>query len=210
MKDIEILNYKAYIFDFDDTLIHSEDIKRQTFFTICEQFNIPPSFMDQALSDHHGRDRSDFFKEVCQKSEQPELFEECLNSYSEVVLNLLAKAPEIQGAQDFLNKLIAEDKLLFVNSATPLKHLEDCINKRSWGNYFHGISGRPTSKTEYCRQIFKKHQLDAKDCLFLGDSMNDLNCAKTLNMPFLGINVKTELLEQTEKIQHKDNFLFAL
>ncbi len=54
--------------------------------------------------------------------------------------------------------------------------------------FFKSVEGSPTPKTELINDILQNWNYEPKDCILIGDSINDYDAAKTNGIEFYGFN----------------------
>jgi len=96
----------------------------------------------------------------------------------------------VLGASESLGKLLAEEYVLFVNSATPEAPLKSILKGRRMERYFQNIFGGPTTKNENLRTIFNKLNIQAQEMVFVGDHEADQRAAADVRCHFIGVKNK--------------------
>src|SRR5262245_6660473 len=112
---------KAVIFDFDGTLLDSNEIKRRGF---DHAFADYPDLMDEIRAYCYGFNHTNRYEKFQYVSEKilridytPELERRFAHRYAEFTTASVADAPEIPGAEDFLRSLMPNRPALL--SSTP-------------------------------------------------------------------------------------------
>ncbi len=183
-------------FDFDGTLLQSNSIKRNAYFGAASLIQCPTSVVEAILKTNHG-DRRAVLDEIVQWRKRngalpselgPAAWTERLvDTYSRICRAEIIACAEVYGATDTLRKLNAQDYRLFVNSSTPLKHLEDVIEARGMADLFASLYGRPSDKISNLRTIIASEKIDPTNLLCVGDGSDDRSSAVAVGCSFVGV-----------------------
>jgi len=183
-------SFRAIIFDFDGTLVQSNQIKRDTLFTVARTLGTTDEQFEQILSDHPRYDRFGLYRELLVRTNRTDDLdsnvEKLSNLYGELTILAISQAPEIPGAEKFLKEYSSQIPM-YINSATPEEPLNQTVTQRGWAPFFRGIYGRPKSKNDIVDLVRKETGLSAEEILFVGDSLQDLESALDNGCPFLGV-----------------------
>ena len=184
---------QAYIFDFDGTIIQSNQLKLQAFEDLVKNDSVALDLMRKVLkaSPRDPRDSllQSFIQLCSQERNLNDVFNDhksLLKNYSSSVDTALLQCDFVPGAIDFLKALKFRGKHLYLWSATPVGDLMRIADKLDISNFFHGIFGSPETKKDNLDRILKG--LDPRDALVFGDSFDDLKWAKKLGVDFVAIN----------------------
>jgi beta-phosphoglucomutase len=180
---------KTVILDFDGVVLESVSVKTEVFRSI---FSFAPKHLDEIV-DYHlsngGVSRYDKFRYIYCEILKTDLSEEQFNFLSERFGNLVydgvLKSPYVDGALSFL-KNFHQRLPLFIVSATPEEELISIIKARGMVHYLQGIYGAPKKKEECIRHILTTNAIAPDSALFVGDSPNDLDAAKSTGIHFIG------------------------
>ena len=190
---------KTIVFDFDGTLVDSNEIKRELFFEVSERF-IPDSSprMEIILKESSQKTRKDIFaqllkdfgiyvEETSGSFPPSHIITAMIDSYTVLAEKRVSEAAEIEGAGKVLQEL-SDEYLLFINSATPTKTLKNIIHNRGWSSLFREIYGSHKSKIQNLQTIGQKMKLIPTDILMIGDSESDYISSKSYGCHFIGYN----------------------
>lgn len=176
---------QAIVFDFDGTLIDSNEIKLSAFYEVTAHILGAGAELDRIFQYPNRGDRYDIFAAL-----QARLGSDATNltkAYGErcerVILDKLAKSQ----VTEILDKLEAEGRKLFIASATPEVNLVAMLDKSELVTRFEGIYGRPAGKSEILRRIMEEHELQPSAMVMVGDGEDDLRGAKEFGCRFVGI-----------------------
>lgn len=204
--------WEAFFFDFDGVLADSLEVKTTAFARLFDPFG--PEIV-RLVMDHHrrhgGMTRVDKFRHYyAEFLDQPLSetgLEELCRDFARLVVDEVVAAPEIPGAEAFLQ---AHYKQLpcFVISAAPETELHVIAQRRGYTGYFQEVLGAPRSKTENLRQLLEKHGFAPERCWFFGDAESDYRAAESCGVNFLGIlpGPEAPLLQVVPGIQWHHNF----
>ncbi len=183
---------EVLVFDFDGVLVDSVEVKTDAFAELYRSYG--QDVMDRVVAHHRangGMTRFEKFRHYHQAFLGLDITEEEVErlsgEFSNIVVNKVVNASEIPGAIDFLKKWYQE-KICFVNSATPEDEIRDIVKQRRWDHFFVKVYGAATSKFENLNKIIETHpEFNKEDFLFFGDAMSDLNAAVKAGVDFIGI-----------------------
>ena len=91
----------------------------------------------------------------------------------------------VDGVLEFLDAYKSKVKLFLV-SATPCGELRKIVKARKLSRYFIEIFGAPINKVEVLRNIISDNRITPDEMLYIGDSPEDQEIAKTLGCNFVG------------------------
>lgn len=187
---------KFVVFDFDGTLVESNEIKRQTFFEVTDHLPGTKPLLDKVLSDPEFGDRNAIFAYVSERlnsTNQGVVVDplELSALYTKLCEEKIIQAHEIKGATQALAKLYAMGIKLMISSATPELTLKNIILKRGWGPMFSDIYGFPASKEQHVTEIMGTWQCSAENILYVGDSEIDRRAALRAGCYFAGVGNDT-------------------
>lgn len=178
---------RCVVFDFDGTLVDSNQIKRQTFFELAREFDDGIRVMEGVMKEAAGYDRYWIFARFAERLSGQTDTKALVDRYTRACQERITIAPEIAGACAGLNRLRAEGKLLFVNSATPIEPLITLLGLRRMRALFDGIYGSPATKYENLKTIRSRHDLTLDEILVVGDSESDRASADILGCHFVAV-----------------------
>ncbi len=184
------LPFQAILFDFDGTLVQSNQIKRDTLFVVARTVGASDEQFAQVFEDHPRYDRFGLYRELLNRinydGDIDAKVDELSTLYGDLTTAAISKAPEIPGAEKFLQEFSAQIPM-YINSATPEASLRNTVEERGWNSFFRGVYGRPKSKNEIFERVQNETGLTADQILFVGDSVQDLESARDNGCPFLGV-----------------------
>ena len=186
-----LFRYDAIVFDFDGTLVKSNEIKTWAFGKLYEKYG---ENIVRLVTDYHekntGISRFEKFrywhKNLLHQSYTDEVGKKLSQKFSQLVLDSVVEAPYVEGALRFLNKYYL-DLPLFIASGIPEKELREIITRRTMSRFFWNVFGSPSTKTELLNSIIEKHSLQPERVLMVGDAIADFEGAESAGIEFIGI-----------------------
>jgi phosphoglycolate phosphatase-like HAD superfamily hydrolase len=184
-------DWQAFFFDFDGVLADSVEVKTKAFARLFEPFGAEVS---AKVVDHHRRHsgvtRVEKFRHYYREFLHQPLTEEELAAlcrrFAQLVVDEVVAAPEIPGAEAFL-QAVGENLPCFVVSAAPENEVREIVQRRGWRQYFREVRGAPRSKRENLETLIDQYSLNPQRCWFFGDAESDYRAAQACGVHFLGV-----------------------
>lgn len=184
-------------FDFDGTLVDSNQVKVQSFYEIVENYDPSGSTVTEVLQlcsneDRYGITRAlarEFMAKglISQQAGEESLGLQWAETYTATCEKAIVRCPEVPGASEILTWLFNQGIPLYLNSRTPTKVLKRLVTLRNHAHYFSGIYGAPASKLENLYHIQELTQAKPDEILFVGDSEDDRKAAAEFGCHFAGV-----------------------
>jgi len=188
---------RGVVFDFDGTVVDSNEIKRRAFFEATEAFDPTGATVEAALAAPDPGDRFDILGRVARElaavgaapaGRSAEAFGRALaEEYGRICEEAIAAADEIPGALEALGWLEARGVARFVSSATPEAPLRRVVARRGLEPWFDGVYGRPAPKTEHLAAIAGRTGAAPDELLLVGDGEDDRQAARAFGCVFAGV-----------------------
>lgn len=176
------------VFDFDGTLVNSNQIKRDTFYSVVAHIEHGREIMDQIFTLPDPGDRYAIFAQFVKESGLPSNNATRLaRQYAKQCEDLISSAPEMLGAQATLETLHANGLKLFINSATPQKDLQPIVHRRKLDSVLQASLGGPASKIENLKLIMKQVGIGPEELMVVGDGEDDRMSAHAANCLFVPV-----------------------
>jgi pyrophosphatase PpaX len=185
------------VFDFDGTLVDSNDLKLQTFYEVTEPYDPTGTTITRILKQFPNKDRFVIFQALAR-----ELFTKNLTVTPKDLGNLAAQwaedytikcekaielCQEVPGTSETLQWISKQHIPIFINSRTPTTTLKRLVTLRSLHSYISEVYGAPATKSENLRHIQNQTQAKPKEILFVGDSEDDREAAREIDCHFVGV-----------------------
>ena len=182
---------KCVVFDFDGTLIESNEIKRRTFYEVTKNLVDADILLDKILSYPDSGDRYDIFDTlIIELKLVREVFvsaSKLSDSYTKICEYEISRAPEIKGAVKTIKELRSLGVKIFISSATPEITLQKIIDMRGWKDMINMALGSPDSKIDHLQTILTKNKYSISEVVYVGDSEIDRDAALLVGCRFVGI-----------------------
>lgn len=196
------MNHKAYIFDFDGTLVQSNAIKKEAFYHLSPEIADNRTAVDAVLSAIPEKSRYEIVQKIYEIIQSntgvhyPEAnIANAIQKYSSTVRSGVLSCPEVEGATILLQHLKKSGKLVYVSSNTPEVSLGELIEGRGWAPNIDGYFGFPKLKSETVRYIQTAKSLSASDIIVIGDGLSDEISANETGCSFYKVTNDKSLLE---------------
>jgi phosphoglycolate phosphatase-like HAD superfamily hydrolase len=179
---------RCVVFDFDGTLVDSNEIKRAGFFEIFSAYDGSAALVDRILRDHPDENRSGICTRVHAELAVPAdtilpTAAAFIDAYSVLCEDRVTRCPAVPGALPALHGLALP---LYLDSATPEEPLQRVVALRGWTHFFRGVYGQPASKVDNLHKIASREGLAAAEILLIGDGPPDRDAALAFGCAYLG------------------------
>jgi phosphoglycolate phosphatase-like HAD superfamily hydrolase len=184
------LKYQHIIFDFDGVLVESNEIRFNGFRKLFKDY--PQRQVDQLVEYaklNGGISRYKkidfFFNTIRREPISLELVNYWADQFSELVTQDVLEARPVEGSLEFLKKYFSHFDFAIV-SGSDQKELREVCKGRGIDSFFKIILGSPTEKKDNIATLLSDFKWERSQCLYVGDSNNDLEAAKKNNIDFIG------------------------
>jgi len=186
-----IQSAKAVAFDFDGTLVDSNDIKRRGF---DHAFAAYPDRMREIREYCYGSNhtiRGEKFRYVTEKilglEYTPELEANFHKRYAEFTTESVIAAPEVPGAAAFVRGLAALRPVLL--SSTPTAILLEILRRRGWEDFFSIVQGAPVNKRAWLQGLLAVVRCEPSQMVFFGDTDEDEAAGTAVGCRFVRVGI---------------------
>lgn len=177
---------RCVVFDFDGTLVLSNDIKREGFMRLARHFEQGPVLMAAILGCPSG-DREAILKRFASDIGESHVAASLVTTYNHTVREQIVACPERPGAAGLLCDLRRKGMHVFVNSATPQDELRLTLEERYPAGTFDGVYGGFGRKLVNLHAIAKAADVPACDMAMIGDGTDDADAAAKFGCRFIAI-----------------------
>ncbi|MBT3400603.1 MAG: HAD family hydrolase [Rhodospirillaceae bacterium] len=177
----------VFLFDFDGTLMQSNAIKREAFFTAISDHPEAIDTLRHILDGPNPGDRYAVFRELERRLPDIDATERT-RAYGDISERAILEAEEVTGASALLETLHDRGAAAVINSATPEAPLREVVAQLRFARWVNSVHGGPAAKAENARQALSKLGQDPHDAVVIGDGENDHACARELNCAFIAID----------------------
>ena len=177
----------VFVFDFDGTLIHSNNIKRDNFFLVCSKYEKRKDYLNNLLSSSKNYDRYKIFEKFCDFHKLNVNHQNLAREYTTLCKQKIKNCAKRKGSQELLLQLFLGQNKVFINSATPEEELQDVV-RLIFDFNFDGIFGRPNSKVQNLKKILDLTKSKPNKVIMIGDGLDDFEAANEVGCKFIGIS----------------------
>ncbi len=186
---------KTIFWDFDGVILDSMPIRDYGFREIFKDFD--KDIVDKLLEYHTlngGLSRyvkiRYFYNTLLGREISDEKVQELANRFSTIMkAELTNKKYLIDETVDFIEKNYKNYNFHIV-SGSDEKELNYLCKELEISKYFKTIEGSPTPKNDLVKNILEKYDYNSKECILIGDSINDYEAANINGMTFYGYKNK--------------------
>lgn len=183
------MKFKVIIFDFDGVLLESVEIKDHAFKTLFKDY---PEHLEEIMEYHFSNNatvRFDKFRYITEiilgKSYDKGTEKSLSKIFSDLVFRSLVECPFVNGAKEILD--FFRDKIpIYIVSRSPADELEKILEIRKLKKYFKKIYAVPWLKPDAIRDIRERENITHEDIVFVGDSEEDFEAARSTCVFFIG------------------------
>jgi phosphoglycolate phosphatase len=175
---------RCVVFDFDGTLVLSNDIKREGFFASVAECSGGAERMTAILARPPG-DRYAIFRRFAEEAGGDA--DELAAWYGNWCEKRILVSPERPGAALALTQLRHAGVSVHVNSATPTVLLRSLVLRRYGEGSFNGVHGGHGAKVANLEAVLRQEQLLPASLAMVGDGIDDRDAALTVGCRFVGV-----------------------
>jgi len=183
-------------FDFDGTIVDSNEAKGKCFGLVFERFG--PNISRLAMEHHRsnlGQNRLAKIRAISELAELNlsggEILALC-DEFSRIVISEVSRCSLIPGFKGFVER-VGRRLPYFVISATPQEELDLLVRRFGLRDLFEEVAGFPEGKVEFLIRIASTWRCPISDVLLVGDSDSDERSAVTAGSQFFRIDADSEV-----------------
>ena len=185
---------RALVFDFDGTLVNSNEIKWRAFERCFAEFPEHREQIGAYCRAHHHAPRWEKFRHVYERMlELPytPVIEAALHArFDDATTEQIIQAPEIPGATQFLAASVRRYTTALLSN-TPHDTLLQIVSRRGWQRFFSIIQGAPNNKTVWLKRFQAQQSLRDDEVVYFGDTQEDAEAAQQAGCIFVGVANET-------------------
>jgi phosphoglycolate phosphatase-like HAD superfamily hydrolase len=190
---LKMSEIKVILWDFDGVILNSNEVRDRGFEEVLRDF--PKEQVAKLLSYHRkngGLSRyvkfRYFFEQIRGEKISSEEINKWAAKFSEIMLRKL-KNKDLLFAET--NKFIEENfqkYTMYIVSGSDQKELREICKDIGIEKYFKSIHGSPTAKNKLVEKLLKDNKYEKKQCVLIGDSINDYEAASINSIYFFAYN----------------------
>lgn len=173
---------KLIVFDFDGTLVLSNQLKYDAYFRVFPDDECHRSVITKVLEKSSEESRFVILESIVQKIREtcayvtPMDVSLLAENYNSIVEDGAKNCAIRPGAEKVI-KMCSAILPLYLSSNTPEQSLREIIRYRQWSGYFKDIFGYPKKKYKTLLNIIKLEKKLPRQVLVVGDGDSDRNSA---------------------------------
>lgn len=179
--------------DFDGVLMNSNEVRDKGFLEVLKEY--PKNEVSELMEFHQANGGLSryvkfryFFEEVRNEEITDAEIQSWADKFSEIMLKfLINKDLLIHETIDFVKKNHKNFHMHIV-SGSDGKELKQICKGIGIDQYFKSIHGSPTPKKRLITELLDKQDYNSKNCVLIGDSLNDKDAAELNNVEFIAYN----------------------
>jgi len=195
------MSIKVIVFDFDGTLIDSNQLKYDAYYKLFPLDDFHKRIITEVLGEIFEESRYVILKEIVRRVNSLIVNEYELDNrvqvlateYNDLVVDGAKHCKEKPGAEEALESLSKRYKL-YLNSTTPEASLKDIVTYRKWEDYFCDIFGYPNDKASVLFDIIERESINPDELLVVGDGKSDKDSANSVKCNFFRISKDSSLM----------------
>lgn len=182
---------KVIVFDFDGTLVQSNQLKYDAFFELFPRDEEHAALIRDVLGTHLEASRYVILNEILkakgiQENTRKAHVELLARRYNEIVLEGVKTCPPCPEAERTLQQF-QPSYALYLSSTTPEETLREIVQFRNWMQYFQEVFGYPRQKTDTLRHILDREHVTPAQIVVVGDGESDRNSAQEMGCLFFDV-----------------------
>jgi len=181
---------KALVFDFDGTLVDSNEVKWRAFDVCFEEFTAHRDEIRAYCRGNNHTPRAAKFRHVYERilgRPYTAAVDAALHQrFAALTTAAIVGAPERPGAARFLASAGAPGAMALLSS-TPHATLLEILAARGWSRTFGVVRGAPVDKARWLADFRAARGLGAADVVFFGDTPEDATAGVAAGCTFVGV-----------------------
>ena len=181
---------RALFFDFDGTLVDSNEIKWRAFEICFSDFPERLAEIMRYCRQNPDISRGDKFRYIYETilgfSFNDEVETDLHRRFNDATIPQVIAAPEIPGVVRFLERVV-HTHVTGILSSTPSAVVQHIVEARGWRSHFAVIQGAPVRKAEWLAAYQREHGLQGQEVVYFGDTGQDARAARESNCVFIGV-----------------------
>ncbi|MEW5784946.1 MAG: HAD hydrolase-like protein [Bacillota bacterium] len=177
------MTLKVIVFDFDGTLIDSQQMKLEAFYQVFppDRFHqkIIAGVLDEIPEESRYVILASILNSINDEANLEQQMKRLARDYDHIVVQNAIKCREKPGATGLLRSACKKYHL-YLSSNTPEESLHTIVKCRGWLSFFKAIFGYPRRKEDTLKEILRLDQVNPDEIIVVGDGQSDkLSADKT-------------------------------
>ena len=189
--------HQHIIFDFDGTLIDSQEVKDQIFLDLAgSNRRLRNSIL--ALLSKGDVTRNKLVAEIYGKLDLNRLgatLQDVQKNVSSHLDDAVMSLPLREHCSNILELCQVQGRKIYISSLTPLQNLINLLSKLKIFDAFEMVSGSPQTKSQFLRELKLARSIPGEDILVIGDRVDDMVSAKSHGCDFICVGKKPISIE---------------
>lgn len=191
---------QAFVFDFDGTLVDSNDLEKESMVKTIQTF-ADPAFRPETIFDYYGPTEDGILKRLIPKENIEKALPFFLDTYEKMQDRFLHT---FDGMEDVLAMIKENGKRLFLLTGRSEKTLKLTLGKIGYAPCFEAFytgSDAGVNKPDSMRRLLRENGLNPEDVLYVGDSLEDIRSMTKAGVDLLsaGYSHDEDYVEKLEK-----------
>lgn len=208
---------RAIVFDWDGTIIRSNEAKVEAFYQIFRDFSESREIITDVLKTSRESSRFVILERIFKcfadrgiigNNTCSDFVKKFSAAYEEIVQGISVECPEVPAASSTIQKL-SKRLPLFLSSTTPKESLIRIITARGLSKYFTACYGYPDTKEEAISKVLSNLDAKPREVLVVGDGISDFLAAQRIGCQFVGLKNAFETLNGEKIPLVRDFYEFA-
>jgi len=193
---------KVIVFDFDGTLVHSNHLKYNAFFSLFPLNGFHKKIIKDVLKEMPEASRYLVIEEILKKialdagkitkRKLDVQTKKLARKYNTLVASAMNDCKERKNMRVVLRRLQNRYRL-YLSSVTPQVSLRDIVRRKELDGFFQGIFGYPNNKEAVLSKIMRKESIGEDELLVVGDGKSDRESARKIGCSFFAVCKDTRL-----------------
>jgi len=189
---------KVIFWDFDGVIKNSASLKTQAYLDLVAEFGVDAQkkvLLDYGIAGGMSRFQliPRFYKDILKVELTDEQLSQKIYSYSKMVVEGVILSAYIKGVKSYLDNNFNRQKFIIVTN-TPKAEIDMILKKLDIARYFESVFGAPDLKEDVVKNTLNQCDINADDCVFVGDSSGDHKAAQMNGIKFIYRGSKYEKL----------------
>lgn len=185
---------KVIVFDFDGTLVRSNQLKYDAYFKLVSPKLWPAAIIENVLRKHFEKSRYAIIEKILKdtnfRGNMADRVSELSEQYNNIVLSGVKDCSLTDGSLNLLNYSLGRYRV-YLSSTTPEAALKEIVSYKKLDRFFVRIFGYPNRKTVTVATIIAQENVAPDELLVVGDGKSDRKSAQENGCRFYHVSDET-------------------